>query len=199
MRKIKTQEEIEKKKKINQLLIGGILILLMVVSTAGYSLISRDNSNDSGGSGSSEKYGDYTFFRDQGMWGVMLDGESYYFQYLPGEVENVSVSGNFSIAQYSGKVLYLVNNNPASQDILIDFNKYFLRAQGACLNSNLNDSFDSSSCEGDLPIKTCSDNLIIFENSDNETRVWQDKNCVYISGDFLKGADAFLYRTLRIV
>ena len=193
MRKIRTQEEIGKKKKMNQLLIGGILILLMVVSTAGYSLLSRDsNSNSSGGS---EKYGNYTFFRDQGMWGVLLNGESYYFQYLPGEVENISVSGDFSVLQYSGKVLYLVNNNPASQDILIDFNKYFLRAQGACLNNSLNGSF----CEGDLPVKTCNDNVIIFENPDNETRVWQDKNCVYISGDFLMGADAFLYNALGIV
>jgi len=191
MRKIRTQEEIDKKKKTNQLLIGGILILLMVVSTAGYSLISRDNNSSSGGSGGSEKYGNYTFFRDQGMWGVLLNGETYHFQYLPKEIENISVSGNLSVTQYSGKVLYLVNNNPASQDILIDFNKYFLRAQGACLNNSL--------CEGDLPVKTCDDNIIVFENPDNETRVWQDNNCVYISGDFLRGADAFLYKALRIV
>ena len=161
----------------------------MVVSTAGYSLISRDNSGD--GSGDSETYGNYTFFRTQGMWGVLVNGESYYFQYLPEEVENVTVLGNFSILQYPGKVLYFVNNNPASQDILINFNNHFERAQGACLNDSL--------CEGDLPVKTCDDNLIVFDDLANETKVWQDKNCVYISGDFLKGADAFLYRIFRIV
>jgi len=188
MRKIRTQEELTKKKRNNQLWIGGILILLMVVSTAGYSLISRDNNSGSGGSG---RYGNYTFSRTQGMWGLLLNGEEYYFQYLPEEVENISVSGVFSVSQYSGKVLYFVNDNPASQDILIDFNKYFLRAQDACLNDSI--------CDGDFPVKTCEDNLIIFDNLNNEAKVWQDKSCVYISGDFLKGADAFLYNALGIL
>jgi len=187
MRKIRTQEEFAKKKRTNQILIGVILIFLMVVSTAGYSLLSRED----GGSIGSEKYGNHTFYRDQGMWGVLLNGETYYFQYLPNEIENVSISGYFSASQYSGKVLYFVNNNPASQDVLIDLNKKFLRAQDACLNNSL--------CNGDFPVKNCDDNLIIFENPDNETRVWQERNCVYISGDFLKGADAFLYKVFEII
>ena len=53
MKKIITQEQKEKKNKRNQIILGGILIFLMVVSTAGFSLINSGSYNNQG---STEEY-----------------------------------------------------------------------------------------------------------------------------------------------
>jgi hypothetical protein len=93
--------------------------------------------------------------------------------------------------------LYFVNlegSNEAGQEILNNLERYVSRSQEACLNSGVN----MSDC-GDLPVKSCEDNLIIFEDSlNNITSVRKEGNCVYISGDLLAGSDAFLYKLLGI-
>ena len=61
--------------------------------------------------------------------------------------------------------------------------------QEACLNNTL--------CEGDLPVKGCEVNLIIFEKG-NETKVYQEDSCVYLVGDSIRSADVFLYKVLKI-
>ena len=186
MRKIQTREEIEKKKKRKRIIVGSVLIFLMVFSSLGYAFLS-----DRGDEEWKSSYNDYVFIKTNRLWGLEKDGGVFYFQYLPQEIENVSVTGFYSIEDYFDKPLYFVNNNPASQEILNNLGNYILRYQDACL-SGMN-------CTGAVE-KTCEDNVIIFEEAENieETKVYKNRNCVYISGDLAKGADAFLYKLLGI-
>jgi len=184
LRKIKTQEEIARKRKRNQILVGGILIVLMIVSTLGYSLMdSEDNGSDS-----VNELG-IDFVRDDGLWKIVLDDAVFGFQYLPSEVDDVIMSGNYNAGDYGGEILYFVNANNGASEILNNLGRYVLRYQDACLGN--------SNCIGDFPLKNCDSNLIIFELG-NETAVWKNESCVYIVGDSVRGADAFLYKALKI-
>jgi len=184
LKKIKTQSEVDRKRNRNQFLIGGILILILVVSTAGFSLMSSDEESNS-----KAKEQGLTFYKDSGLWKTSFDDQVFGFKYLPSEVENISVEGTYDLGVYFDKPLYYIGSNEGVSEILSNIGKYALRYQEACLNGTV--------CERDLPVKNCDENLIIFEESD-ETRVYQDGNCVYIFGDSIKGADMFLYKVLKV-
>jgi len=185
MRKIKTADEVEKVQRRNNLILGIVLISLLVLSTLGYSIFSRSDDSDSGENSEG--------FVKQGDYWVLNSGENnFYFKNLPSGVANVSVLGEYDIQDYLEKVVYFVNSNDGANEILVNLGDYFLRYQEACLEGLI--------CEGDLPVKNCSsDNVIIFANVDKEiTEVYKDENCVFISGNSVAGADAFLYKILGI-
>lgn len=188
LRKIKTRREAEKKAKSKQIIVGVVLVGLLVLSTVGYSFLSQDDESEE----DNKEYNSFEFVRVGGGWN--LKETNFYFQFLPQEVENVSIAGFFDLNVYSGKPLYIVNDNSASQEILINLGPQVLRYQEACLDSN------GTECKNEeLPKKTCEDNLIIFElDEESEGDVWQEENCVYISGDLVKASDAFLYKLLGV-
>jgi len=196
MRKIKSEEDIERVRRRNNIILGTAMIFLLVASTAGFSLMSGDSEDKS----SVSELG-FDFVRNNGLWktviGSSTDGhdsgepEVFGFRYLPSEVADVDVNLSRNIEDYSGEVLYFVNSGEGVSEVLNNLGKYVLRYQEACLNNS------SDSCGENLPIKSCDDNLIIFEDG-NETRVYGNESCVYIVGDSALAADAFLYEVLDI-
>jgi hypothetical protein len=188
MRKIQSQSEKDKKIRKNQIVIGVILISIMVFSILGFGF--GGNQQES----SEKTYNGFDFFQENGFWIIELQGNRFYFQYLPQELVNVSISGTFNIQDYVDKPLYFVGTNPeAAQVILNNIGGVLLRYQEACL--------DDEDCKNeDLPIKTCEDNLIIFKESEenSDTKVEKEGKCVYISGDYVKGANALIYDLLGI-
>jgi hypothetical protein len=192
MRKIQTQAEIDKKKKLNGIILGTILIGLLVLAPLAYSF-----SSGLFGSDNKEEFNGFEFKKNGVYWVLDLQEQQFIFRNLPQEITGVSVFGFYDLNSYFEKVLYFVNlegSNEAGQEILNNLERYVSRSQEACLNSGVN----MSDC-GDLPVKSCEDNLIIFEDSlNNITSVRKEGNCVYISGDLLAGSDAFLYKLLGI-
>jgi hypothetical protein len=190
MRKIQSQSEKDRKTRKNQIVIGVILISVMVFSVLGFGFGGNQQEN------SKETYNGFDFFQENGFWVVELQGNRFYFNYLPRELENISTSGTFDIQDYVDKPLYFVNTQPgAAQIILNNIGGVLLRYQEACV--------DGESCRNDdLPIKTCGENLIIFSEIDNassfEARVVKEDSCIYISGDYSKGANALIYDLLGI-
>lgn len=161
------------------------MIFLLVISTAGYSLISSTHDDNQ----EVEENG-FKFLRGSGGWITSVNEQNFGFRYLPSELENVSIQGDYSLNDYSNSdVIYFVGSSDAVQEILSNLARFVLRYQEACLNE--------SKCGGDFPIKTCSDKLIIL-NPENITKVYKKDNCVHIQGDQLKAADAFLYKVLKI-
>ena len=190
--KIRTREDIARTKKKNQIWVGIIMISLLVLSTIGYSLIGG------GGGGDSESYiteNGIDFFYNSGVWKVEINGVVFGFNYLPSEVSDVFVEGNYNLDEYSGQPLYFVGESENFVEILKNIGQYSLRYQEACLDEEL--------CDGDFPLKDCSFNIFIFQENDDAMsissgRVYQNESCVYFVGDPLKTADAFLYRVLGI-
>lgn len=210
LRKIKTQAEIDRGKRRNGIIIGVIMIGILVVSTLGYSLISSDTSEDS----KTNEFG-VEFFKESGLWIADFDGEIFRFQNLPSEVSNIDVNVSFDLGQYSGQPLYFVNPNEGASEILNNIGRYVLRYQESCLQQDfgveslelgvsgegdLNNLSDENGyiCNGDLPVKSCENNLIVFEIG-NETKVYQNESCIFIVGDGVKGVDAFLYEVLGVI
>ena len=185
LRKIKTPEQMQKKKHRDQIIVGTAMIFLLTISVLGYSLIS--NITGSGSSVASEL--GLKFVRQNGLWKTTIGNTEFGFQNLPSEVSNVSINGSFNLTQYLNKPMYFVNPNENYVEVLNNIGRYALRYQEACIANE--------TCNGDLPTKTCDDNLIIFKQSE-KSAVYQYRNCVYILGDSTRSADAFLYKVLGI-
>lgn len=184
MRKLKTKADLEKKQKKNQLILGIILISLLTLSTAGYSIMNNVTEQNSI---TSEKGVD--FYYQNGLWITDFSDYQFGFQNLPSEVEGVQISTNLTLGNYQGLPVYFVNSNQGTSEILNNIGRFVLRYQNACL--------EGQNCTENLPSKDCSSNVFIFEAS-NETKVVQEGNCIYIYGSSINGADAFLYKILGI-
>ena len=186
--------DVERARKRNNIILGVVMIVLLVGSSLGYSLMSG-----TGGNKNEVSEMGFDFVRDGGMWKTLIDGEIFAFRYLPSELSDVEVnlsprddSGEPSVEldMYSRQPLYFVNQGEGVGDILANLDRYILRYQEACFGNE-------SICEGDLPVKDCNSNLIIFIE-ENETSVYREDNCVFIVGDVSRGSDAFLYEVLGI-
>ena len=185
MRKIKTYRDVGKKRRRNGITVGIVMIALLVFSVLGYSFMGSEDEDDSGVS----EFG-FDFLKKDGLWVVDINGEVFGFRNLPSEVSGIDVNVSLGLGDYYGEPLYFINPGEGVSEILNNIGRSVLRYQESC--------FGNESCEGDLPVKSCEDNLIIFE-SGNETRVYQDENCIYIVGDSVNGTDAFLYDILEIM
>jgi len=191
IRKIQTAGERERKKKRNQIIIGIVLIGIMVISTAGYAIVSNRDETQT-----KVAFGNFEFVKQQDFWVTSFGDNFIYLQYLPQDVENVSVSGIYTLDAFSNKPLYYVTSNPGAGEILNNI-RNIERYQEVCIQG--------INCTGnELPVKSCNDNIFVFKPASGEpeneikTKVYQSDNCIYIEGDFIKGADAFLYRLYGI-
>jgi hypothetical protein len=192
MRKIITRESENKKKKRNQLMIGIILVVVMGLSTIGYSLSSGSKTEDSS---SSIIYNNIQFTKSAGLWYSKVNDATFSFAYNPNEVNKTSSSLNL-ISTYSGKPLYIYSESSnAATEIyrnLVYSNSIVLRMQEACP--------EGQTCTVDMPTKNCTNNFIIIKTA-NESSIRQNDNCVFIYGkgeDLVKQTDSFLYRITGI-
>ena len=158
-----------------------IFLVLLTFSTVGYSIV-NSFSNPSNKESNPEG-----FEREGNYWATEFANQKYYFSYLPSQLENITIEGNFSLNDYYSVPLYFTKDGERVLEILNNLQRYVEKSQMACLGN----------CNENLPIKNCSmDNLIIFQEGINSVR--KINNCVYLSGDQLKTADKFLYEVLKI-
>ena len=191
------QADADRKMKRNNLIMGVVLVGLLVLSTLGYSLISGDGEDKN-----SVSEAGVDFFRVDGLWRAEIGGGVFMFQNLPSEVSDVVVNGSFDFDSYVNRPLYFVSPNEGAPEVLNNLGSVVLRYQEACLQQASSresgvGSRENYSCEGDLPMKGCDSNLIIFETG-NDSMVYQNESCVFIVGDAVKATDAFLYKVLGV-
>lgn len=185
-----TQDLKEKKDTRNKIIIGIILVGLMILSTAGYAFYNTDSE-----SVKKIKYYDTEFvLGEDGLWHSTIQGYGFSTQYNPTEVENISINLNLNLDSYTNKPVYFsFESNPKGIDEIIrNLGTFVERSQLSCL--------DGEKCEGDLPVKNCTDNVIIIKEGTN--KITQEDNCVYIFGNYseiTKASDAFIFRILGIV
>ena len=184
MKRIQTAEMKSCKARRNNIILGVALILLLVIAPIGYSLMSNNEEKNS-----KVTEAGLDFYKIGGLWKTTIKGQVFGFQYLPSEVDSVLVEGFYNLESYTNQPLYFVNVNEAAPEILNNLQRYIMRYQEACINE--------SSCGEDFPLKGCNENVIIYE-SGNYTKVYKNQSCVYLVGDAIMAADAFLYKTLNI-
>ena len=160
MKRIQTAEVIKRKARKNKIIMGVVLVSLLVFSTLGFALLNNTEDRDM-----KVKEKGLDFYKVNGLWLTIGDGQEFAFQYLPSEVESVSVEGFYDLSVYVSQPLYFVGVNEAAPEILNNLQRYIMRYQEACINE--------SSCGEDLPLKDCGSNLIIYEES-NDTKVYKN-------------------------
>ena len=178
----------------NQLILGLGLIILMLFSTLGYALGGRSNED----SNKKISYNGIEFIQDSsGYWEFEQQGYEFLTKYNPEEIENIEFNGNLVLSNLFEKPLYFVGDSQEPiVEIARNLERFVLRIQNACINEE--------DCEGDLPIKNCSeDNIVVIKESENsETEnIYQQENCIYISASYAnqtKYADRFLFSILMI-
>jgi len=193
MQKIITKEEKLKKEKRNQLIVGGILILLMLLSTLGYALTGRSDTNSS----VKVNYKGISFVKNSDYWLFNYNGNDFSTSYHPEETKNISFSNKLTLTDYTKKPLYFISESgQPNTEIARNLNNIILRFQPACLLS--------SDCSGNYPVKDCSqDNVIIIKRPVNNgtEKIYQSEKCVFITvneQEETRYADAFLFSVLGI-
>lgn len=183
IKSIESKEDIKKRQRKNQWIIGGILIFVMLGSTFGIIVDSFGNNS----SADKVKYNGYTFLNENGLWTTTIGSSKFTFQYNPTQIERIQTKLNY-LTEYSGAPLYISSEDYASEaEIYNNLGKIVQRFQEACLNE--------TNCQQDLPIKDCSNNFIIIKIT-NESKIYQDQKCVFIEGkqgNITQMTDEFLF------
>lgn len=188
MRKIQTKENLQKKQKKNQLIMGIVLISFLALSTAGYAFFSGTEEKTN----NQIEYNGLKFEQQGNYWIVTINNIPHVFFKLPNEIFNTKINITSNMNSFTNKPLYINTQSPETYLLSTNMNPYVLRIQQACLNEE--------NCTDNLPIKNCStDNIIIFTDLQNsESQITQKENCIYLKGDYTKTTDAFLYKILNI-
>lgn len=189
MKKILTAAEKEKKETRNKTIIGVILAGLMLLSVAGYSLLSGEKEETA----KTFIYNGKEFYETSSGWATIINENYFYFQYSPFEVEEINFSLDIYAEDYSGKAVFLDSiYSDANYEIAQNLKNYYERINLACLSEE--------NCSEDLPIKNCNDSVISIKET-NFTTITREENCVFITakeGESLKVVDAFLYKIFGI-
>lgn len=185
MRQIETEETKYKRQKRSRVIISVVLGLLMIFSTAAYAFFSQDNIEEF--SDNQVEYNGILFQQNNYGWQAEISGNSFIFRNLPNETSSINLSKK--IQDYYNKPLYFIKQGAGEQEISYNLQNFVERIQLACLKGE--------NCTGDWAEKNCSSNIIIFKNSP-ELKIEEQDNCVFIYGEELKQADAFLYKIFGI-
>lgn len=178
MRKIGSAKETEEKKKKNMIWISAIMLAVLVFGTVGYAFSSYL------GTRTPDVEPDLNV---NGKFRVEFEGQNFYLTNSLEQVENVPVETTITLNDYVGKNLYFDAENFATLvDAVQFFSNYAGRVQEACYGS----------CERDIPEKDCTENIIIWKESE-ENKVYQEENCVFIEGDE-RAVDAFIYKIMGL-
>lgn len=192
MRAIETKQEAEKKKKRNQWIIGGIMIVVMLGSTFGYAfyqLGNKDNQIED------IEYNGYKFTSQSGFWLTKIGDYEFLFRYNPTEIERIESGGDTLkyLNSYSGQPLYIFSEDYVAEvEIYRNLGYVVQRFQRACP--------ENTNCTQDWPVKDCSSNFLILRKT-NESRIYQEENCVFIEGpeqNLTQITDEFLFKIIGI-
>jgi len=187
MRKIITVQDREKKETRNKVIIGIVLVVLLVFSTAGYAFYRT-------GSDEIKKilYKDIEFvLQNDGLWHAEVQGNELKTVFNPEETENISGFLSISLLNYQNKPLYFSydSDRQGVGEVVMNIGSHVGRVQHVCLDE----------CEEDLPVKNCTENIIIIREGE-ETLIKQEDSCIYISGkgDIIRASDAFIFKLFKI-
>ncbi|MBM3232682.1 hypothetical protein FJZ18_00755 [Candidatus Pacearchaeota archaeon] len=178
MQKIETQAVKEAREKRKVKYISYFLLAIMVVSTAGYALLSYTSTAPPSNSTTDDPLA-------FGKYPLSVSGQKVYLSFPREDVQNISFEGNVTLKDYFGNTLYISSYSTALQYEISDtLGKFVSRVQEACYGN----------CTKNLPEKNCTDNLIVIEESE-ERSINQENRCIFIKGD-LKSIDAFIYKVM---
>ena len=192
MRKLNLTKNKSKENRAKQLLLGGILIIIMFFSVLGYSFRGKNNSE------TNDKviYNSLEFIKSGNHWIAQKENLRLVFKYNPNEIKRIDSNLN-PLDNYLNQPLYVYSENQEAEyeiynNLHPNSNRIVQRIQPACINEE--------NCAQNVPIKTCEDNLIIIQPSE-QINISQNLSCVFIQGpeeELVKITDEFLFKLFKI-
>lgn len=178
MRKIESSVDVEKRRANKARWISIAILLMLALSSLGYSFLSRTEDTSSS---------NQNVQTDGSQWYVNVNGRQHVFLTSPETAKGVEVNTINRINNYLGKEVYISSDNDGiTYEIGSNLEGYASRVQRACFGE----------CEQDYPEKDCNSTLIVWKSAEIN-KVYQKDNCIFIDGD-MRAADAFLYKLLGI-
>ena len=183
MKRIQSQEEIERKRQRNAKILTVFMLGILVFSSVAYAFFSIIGGISPGvvpsSNGEVQQVGS--------SWVFQFGDRTQSVQYSPEEVKDVKGIVTYTISGLAGKnVYYDIKNDGIANEIGANIIQYTSKFQPACYGK----------CESDLPEKDCSEILIVWRES-NKQEIREEDKCIFIDGD-LKTADAFVYKIFGI-
>ena len=193
MRKIKSKEDIEKRQRVNHIVIGVLLMFIMLSSTIGFALFSGGGSI--GNSNNLEYNGIDFMTNEQGLWKFEIEDDTFQTSFHPLDTQDIVLGFDFNVNEISGKPLYYVKDSEnAVSELLYNIGRYAQRYQEVCL--------EGEKCEKDLIEKSCADSIIVFKSVENQPiKIYKDNKCVFIeapTAEQVKAADRLIFKSLNI-
>ena len=191
MRKLQTLALRNKTKRNNNIILGIIMIALLVFSTAGFALFNKDDTTEK--ESQIVIVNGFSFEKQDNLWLVQINNEYKAFYHLPSELNNISINITNEMLSYVNKPLYISGSEQSKNQIDINLlPNYVFRTQNACITQE--------ECTGNYPTKNCTtDNIIIYKDQNLTTNIYQEDNCIYITGDPIQGTDKFLQKIFEII
>ncbi len=184
MRKILSKYEEDKKKKRNQYIVGGVLILVMLVSVLGYAF-PQGQAVSTVSSNATSTYNGITFTNENGYWSTAYNNQRLVFTYNPSQISSDLTNLTKTINDFTGKPLYIYSDDiNAESEVSINLAKF---ANGISPIQNISN-------------KDCTNNEIIIQNSSSSS-VSQEQNCIIISGhgqDLIATTDNILFKLFGV-
>jgi hypothetical protein len=178
LRKIESQAELDRKSTRRTRILTTVMLLILIGSTFGAYFGFREQDNTESNSGIQNLGNE---------WAINFNGEQLLFSSPPNVTKDAIFSISYDLQSYYQQPIYVSSENRAfSYEIGSTLGRYSSRIQEACYGN----------CTEDLPEKTC-DELLIVVRENNENKITQNDNCVFIDGD-IKTVDAFLYRVFGL-
>lgn len=187
MRKIISKQEEARKRKRNQIIAGGVMIAVMLLSTLGYAfenyLTGNTNSNTGSNSTQTRSYNGINFVNQNGYWVTNYSNHRVVFSYFPGDIPLLNANLTSTINDFAGKPLYIYSENGnATSEVQFNLIQF---ASSVIPIQNIPDN--------------CANNTIIIQNG--QSNVNQNQNCIYISGegqDLIMNIDSVLFKLFGI-
>jgi len=173
------------KKQKKHLGIPILIVFLMVSSTIGFMYGGSEDTK--------EEYNGHIFTKTNQGWLTYIDGEKYFFKYLPKDLENI----NFNFELNYDNLYLAYDPEYLNNDIM--FGMETLRvALLSKTNSFQFACFNEIGCLVDLSIVSCEDdkNIIGFSSGNG---INQEGNCLMISEKFIKNSERISYSILGIM
>ena len=191
MRKLVFSKEKEKNEKRMQKWFAIIIGLVMALSTAGFAINFVTSEKVS--------YKGLKFSRTDSGWQPRGLGIST--TYLPGDVENITLNGQFSSQDFNSKVYLIALPYMRSDALEFLQNMPVQNLQQACLPEYENEQFCS-----ELPTKSCEDadpqNVMFVMKESNSTSISYANYCLTIegqSGDLTMAVDRAIFQAYGII
>lgn len=194
MKKLTTKKEELRREKKRNFIITTLLAIILLMSIGGYSFIGKNSSSNTE---NSIIYNGLNFYNSNDYWISNKNKFRIVLKNNPKELENIIIPDSIKkIENYYGRPLYIYSQDlNAKQEIFNNLNpenNIVQRIQETCIKEE--------ACEKDLPIKDCSNNIIILKKSKNP-KIYQQENCVYIEGnstELTKMSDKFILYLIGI-